>query len=108
VYRTDYNSPSSLAEALNGQDAVVSTIATAASAQQKNIIDAAVQAGVKRFIPSEYGINTTNLQGGPAKILSSKVQMQELLKKASSENAEFSWTGVSTGLFFDFVSLHPS
>jgi len=57
---------------------------------------------VQRFIPSEFGINTTNLSGGVAKILGFKVKTQEQLKRATSENPNFSWTGVSTSLFFDW------
>ncbi|KAF7935807.1 uncharacterized protein EAE98_002027 [Botrytis deweyae] len=47
--------------ALKGQDVVISTIATAAvEVQQKAIIDAASKAGVKCFIPSEFGSDTRN------------------------------------------------
>jgi hypothetical protein len=81
----------------------VSTIATAALANQEIIIDAAVKAGVKRFIPSEFGINTTNISGGIAKILATKIQIQkDRLKKAVEENEGFSWTGVSSSMFFDW------
>jgi hypothetical protein len=83
----------------------VSTIATAALANQEIIIDAAVKAGVKRFIPSEFGINTTKITGGIAKIFATKIQIQkDRLKKAVEENEGFSWTGVSSSMFFDWVS----
>jgi hypothetical protein len=62
-----------------------------------------VKAGVKRFIPSEYGINTQNLEGGIGKILSGKTATADLLKKSASEHAGFSWTGLSTSMFFDWV-----
>lgn len=81
----------------------MSVIASAAVKEQQKIIDAAVEAGVKRFIPSEYGINTQNLEGGIGKILSGKTASQKILKKAAAENAEFSWTGLSTSMFFDWV-----
>jgi hypothetical protein len=81
----------------------VSTIATAALGEQQKIIDAAANAGVKRFIPSEYGINTQNLWGGPAKILSVKTQTVEYLRKLAAEHKAFSWTGLSTSMFFDWV-----
>lgn len=104
VVKTDY-SPTSLLSALKGQDAVVSSITTAAIAQQQAIVDAAVKAGVKSFIPSEFGINTTNLVPGSGleKILGKKIEIQKLLKKAAEENEGFSWTGVSSSLFFDWV-----
>lgn len=82
----------------------MSTIATAALANQGIIIDAAVKAGVKRFIPSEFGINTTKISGGIAKILATKIQIQkDRLKRAVEENEGFSWTGVSSSMFFDWV-----
>ncbi|KAK0118458.1 hypothetical protein ONS95_012743 [Cadophora gregata] len=102
VHRTDYDSASSLADALTSQDAVVSTIATAALGQQLKIIDAAVKAGVKRFIPSEFGVNTQKVTGNIAKILGAKLAAQEQLKKAAAENPNFSWTGISTSMFFDW------
>ncbi|KAE8445916.1 hypothetical protein EG329_012695 [Mollisiaceae sp. DMI_Dod_QoI] len=102
VRKVDYSSPSSIAAALAGQDAVVSTIATLALTQQSSIIDEAVKAGVKRFIPSEFGLNTQKVTGGAKKILGAKIQLQEQLAKAAEENKGFSWTGVSTGLFFDW------
>lgn len=51
VYRTDYEEES-LLQAFKGQDAIVSTVATFATHLQVSIINAAVKAGVKRFIPS--------------------------------------------------------
>jgi uncharacterized protein YbjT (DUF2867 family) len=41
-----------------GIDAVVSVIGSLALASQNDYIDAAVAAGVKRFIPSEFGCDT--------------------------------------------------
>src|SRR5579859_1666927 len=41
-----------------GIDAVVSLVGAAALTQQKGFIDAAVAAGVNRFLPSEFGCDT--------------------------------------------------
>ncbi|RSL68372.1 hypothetical protein CEP54_002860 [Fusarium duplospermum] len=57
VVEVDYASVDSLTAALKGQDAVVSTLTTLAAGAQETLIDAAVAAGVKRFIPSEFGSN---------------------------------------------------
>jgi hypothetical protein len=103
VHKTDYGSSDSLAEVFKGQDAVVSVVASAATRDQQRIVDAAVKVGVKRFIPSEYGINTQNLEGGIGKILSGKTATADLLKKHAAENSGFSWTALSTGMFFDWV-----
>ncbi|KAG0648086.1 Bifunctional pinoresinol-lariciresinol reductase 2 [Hyphodiscus hymeniophilus] len=102
THKTDYGSSESLAEAFKGQDAVVSVITTAAASEQQKIVDAAVKAGVKRFIPSEYGVNTQHMEGGIAKILNGKKATMDLLKKHAAENATFSWTGLSNSMFFDW------
>lgn len=61
-------------------------------------------AGVKRFIPSEFGINTRKVQGTTiGKILAGKVAVVDYLAEKARENPGFSWTGLSTGLFFDWV-----
>jgi hypothetical protein len=103
VHKTDFTSSESLAEAFKGQDAVVSAIATAALGEQIQIIDAAAKAGVKRFIPSEFGIDTRNLEGGIGKILALKTQTREYLEEVAREKEGFTWTGVATSLFFDWV-----
>ena len=107
VRKTDYSSPETIAEAFKGQDAVVSTIATAGIGQQQAVVDAAIKAGVKRFIPSEFGMDTTTITGGAAKILGGKIALQGVLDKAAKENEGFSWTGISTGMFFDWVRFAP-
>ncbi|CAI6033689.1 unnamed protein product [Clonostachys chloroleuca] len=53
--QADYNSINSLSSALKGHDAVVSAVGAAGIVGQKVIIDAAILAGVKRFIPGDYG-----------------------------------------------------
>ncbi|OCL15265.1 NmrA-like family protein [Glonium stellatum] len=101
VFRTDY-SKSSLLEALQGQDVVVSAIATFSTQQQKTIVDAAVKAGIKRFIPSEYGVDTSLPQ--IPKILppaQPKVDTVEYLK--TKEKSGMSWTGICVGAWFDWV-----
>jgi putative NADH-flavin reductase len=53
VVKVDYTNLESLTKALEGQDALVSAVATLAVPSQRMLIDAAVEAGVKRIIPSE-------------------------------------------------------
>ena len=59
VYRAvAYHDKQDLIEALRGVHTVLSFIQILSDDKQmaqKNLIDAAVQAGVKRFAPSEYG-----------------------------------------------------
>ncbi|KAI1372384.1 NAD(P)-binding protein [Hypoxylon crocopeplum] len=101
--RVNYQSVESLTSALDGQDAVVSTIATVAVGGQTPLVDAAVAAKVKRFIPSEFGINT-RIVGGTAigGILQGKIKTLDYLNAKSKENPWFTWTGISSGIFFDW------
>ncbi|ROV91529.1 hypothetical protein VMCG_09466 [Cytospora schulzeri] len=103
VKTVDYNDLESLKAALTGEDAVVSAIASSATGpQQQKLADAAFAAGVKRFIPSEFGINTRKVQGLPiGKIVAGKTNLVDDLQKKAEENNGFSWTGLSNGLFFD-------
>ncbi|KAK9791307.1 hypothetical protein SCARD494_07849 [Seiridium cardinale] len=99
----DFGSISSLAAALQGQDAVVSTIATMAVGDQNVLVDAAIAAGVKRFVPSEYGINTRTMgKEGIGAILSAKTKLGDYLIEKAAQNESFSWTGLSTGSFLDW------
>jgi NAD(P)-dependent dehydrogenase (short-subunit alcohol dehydrogenase family) len=103
VVKTDY-SPESLAQAFKNQDAVVSIVGTGGFADQTKIIDAAVNAGVKRFIPSEFGSNTDNPEvRAIVPIFNGKKQVVDYLR--TKESGTFSWTALITGPFFDWVSL---
>lgn len=55
----DYTSLESLTSALASIHALVSAVPNSAALTQKLIIDAAVAAGVKFFVPSEYGLDST-------------------------------------------------
>lgn len=105
----DYTSVESLTSALEGQDALVSILATVAVAGQRPLVDAAVAAGVKRIIPSEFGINTRFLGKEPiGAILQGKIRTLNYIHEKSKQNPSFTWTGISTGLFFDWGLSHGS
>ncbi|KAI9655428.1 MAG: hypothetical protein M1829_000664 [Trizodia sp. TS-e1964] len=101
VIRSEYTLEA-LEGALKGQDAVVSTIGDFNS--QGHIIEAAVKAGVQRFIPSDFGGDTNNehfvslfpLAGG-------KVKIGKLLEEKAKAHSSFSWTSIFTGAFFDWA-----
>jgi nucleoside-diphosphate-sugar epimerase len=50
----------SLVAAFTNQDAVINCVTTLAVRTQLRIISAAAEAGVRRFVPSEYGLNNNN------------------------------------------------
>ncbi|KAL9095178.1 MAG: hypothetical protein Q9165_002434 [Trypethelium subeluteriae] len=102
VHRTDYGEES-LIEAFRGFDAVVSAVATFSTNQQNTIIDAAVHAGVKRFLPSEYGIDSS-LPRFAETFSFETVKKQETVEYLKGkENTQMSWTALCVGAFFDWV-----
>lgn len=105
VKKVVHDSFDSWKAALEGQDAIISFLTPPATEYQNLAADAAVAANVKRFIPSEWGMNTTILDNTIfGKLLSDKTTTQSHLAKLSKDNDFFSWTGISTGLWFDWVN----
>jgi putative NADH-flavin reductase len=105
VKKVDTTSTAALTETLKGQDAVVSTVGTAAASTRKTLIDAAVAAHFKRFIPSEFGYNTREARGTKVGgLLKAKIETVDYLIELSKRHDWFTWTGLSTGTLFDWVS----
>jgi nucleoside-diphosphate-sugar epimerase len=97
----DYSSLPSLTEALTGQDALVSSLATLAVPTQKLLIDAAVAANVKRIIPSEFGCDLKNPLARALPVYAGKVQIEEYLKSLAISGS-ISYTIVYCGPFLDW------
>lgn len=91
----------SLTKALQGVDAVVSTVGTSSIAPQRILIDAAINAGVKRILPSEFGCDLDNLHARELPVFMHKVDIQDyLIEKA--KNDEISYTFVYNASFLDW------
>jgi hypothetical protein len=102
VVRTSYEE-SELEKALKGQDAIVSAIGAAGFQEQKVFIDAAIKAGVKRFIPSEFSTNTlSEAVRQLVPVFEPKKAILDYLKE--TEFTGLTWTGLSVGTMFDWVS----
>ena len=100
VVKADYDSPDSLKEAFKGQDAVISLVGGTALGDQNKLIDAAIAAGVKRFIPSEFGSNTADARTrAVVPVFEAKFGTANYLK---SKEKEISWTAIVTGAFLDW------
>ncbi|KAF3480972.1 uncharacterized protein GIQ15_06319 [Arthroderma uncinatum] len=93
-----------VADALKGQDALVVTITPYLTELQKRLADAAVKAGVKHFIPADFGscdsqdkkvCELAPLYGRKADV---RQHLQEL--SASSRHGFF-WTSLVCGHFFN-------
>jgi len=88
-------------EAFKSQDAIIDSAPLTEIPQHLAFIEAAVKAGVKRFIPAEFGSKTSeprNIEAVPA--FAGKVTMRDLL--ISKEHTGLTWTGVINGMFFDW------
>lgn len=101
VKPVDYDSVESLTAALQGQDAVVSTLGLGALTKQFHLVEAAIKANVKRFIPSEFGPDTTNPKTATLAVSADKVAIQKLLAKEAAKGS-ISYTYVFTGPIFDW------
>ncbi|KAH8550696.1 hypothetical protein BGW37DRAFT_498058 [Umbelopsis sp. PMI_123] len=93
VVAVDLTNEDAVADALQGADAVISVTSTDGLNNQYVWIKAAVRAGVKRFLPSEYGLNT---QTTPGPIFDKKRAIQREIEKNGLE-----YTYVFTSLFAD-------
>ncbi|KKP03962.1 hypothetical protein THAR02_03944 [Trichoderma harzianum] len=103
VKRIDITSKEAVESVLQGHDALVSTISPGAVGDQKTIIDAAVAAKVRRFMPSEFGVDTRRAEERSLGwILANKVSVTDYLVEVAKKNPWFSWTGLAVGLFFDW------
>ncbi|KAJ3378780.1 hypothetical protein HDU80_002703 [Chytriomyces hyalinus] len=88
-----------LADSLKGIDALVSVIGAAGVSDQVHLIHASVQAGVKRFFPSEYGIDL-DLHAPSIPFVGAKVPIRQLLR--SQEIAlKLEHTFVENGYFLE-------
>ncbi|KAL7896290.1 hypothetical protein HDV63DRAFT_413289 [Trichoderma sp. SZMC 28014] len=106
---TDYTYES-LVEIFTGQEVVVSAVAAGPPiAAQKAMVDAAIQAGVRRFIPSEYGSSSIDQPLEDfKKLMAPKTEIIEYLREKCRLHPQFSWTCLSGGALLDVVSFSVS
>jgi uncharacterized protein YbjT (DUF2867 family) len=95
VISVDYSNPESIKSALSGVDVIVSTISGTALDVQGKIAEAAQAAGVKLFIPSEFGAVT---EGETVGLSGEKASIQGQLKAL-----DIPWAIFYTGPFADLV-----
>lgn len=107
VYKTDYSLPS-LFKAFQGQDAVVSLVGAMGTLTQIEMIDAASEAGVRRFLPSAFGSDLDDKKGIQPdflRLMGNKLRVQEHLVKVCEENKALTWTQFLTGPILDWVRI---
>ncbi|KAK1964987.1 NAD(P)-binding protein [Colletotrichum sublineola] len=104
----DYASIDSLTPALQGQDVVVSTVSKGGLLTQSTAIDACIKAGVKRYIPSDWGSFTTDPKAHSelAAVLGPMFDTQRyIIEKAGA--GEIEYTIFSIGGFTDYFAHRP-
>ncbi|KAI0518158.1 hypothetical protein F5B22DRAFT_73740 [Xylaria bambusicola] len=101
VKHVNYDSIDSLTAAFQGQDAVVSNLGFEGLLKQQRIIDAAIKANVKRFIPSEFGSDTTTPKTAGLAVFADKIATQKVLEEAAAKGA-ITYTNIINGPFLDW------
>lgn len=102
VIRVDYSSVPDLTNALSGQDAVVSVLTTSAMDVQPPLIEAAVAAGVRRFLPSEFCANIGNPKAATLPVYHPKIAIHEVIQRYARDYPNFTYTLVRNGPFLDW------
>ncbi|KAI1394465.1 NAD(P)-binding protein [Hypoxylon trugodes] len=99
----DYDDKECLVEALLGIHTVLSFVQILSDPDQKsqkNLIDAAISAGVRRFAPSEYGSkDTINMPWWQGKEI-----IREYLKEVNRKGDILEYTLFQPGLFLDYLA----
>lgn len=104
--QVDYSSVESIASALKGRDAVVVSITTEMVPIQKTIIDGSIFAGVKRFIPSDFGSLNMDPKASWIPLYQPFIQIQDYLKQ-KAESGEIEYTFFAVGPFLEYVFGSP-
>ncbi|KAJ2787803.1 hypothetical protein GGI15_000435 [Coemansia interrupta] len=97
VCTVDYGDEFSISEAFSNQDVVISLLAFGGEAHQIAAVKAAIKAGVKWFIPSEFGVDLDHPTNKKFPFFAQKLKVRQLLESQS----EMAYTYVLTGLFAD-------
>ncbi|CAF3099637.1 unnamed protein product [Rotaria socialis] len=100
IIQVNYSDKSALVQALTGQDVVISAVGGEALMKylEKVLIEAALEAGVKWFIPSEYGFD---LDHSSASSIPINIHQLESIKLLRQHESRIAHTFISTGAFLD-------
>lgn len=104
AFVSDAFTVSELVPILKGQDAMIVTIKGSETALQKRLADACIAAGVRRFIPADFGSvdSSSPLTQRLVPLYIHKSELREYLISLAAQNANFTWTSLVCGHFFDW------
>lgn len=100
VVNVDYDQHQSIVDSLKGQDILVTTLATNAPQDLPNkLVDAAVEAGVRWYIPNDWGIDLTNNQSAKEETFMGvgKEQHNQYVKSKG-----LPWTAIGNGFWYEW------
>jgi uncharacterized protein YbjT (DUF2867 family) len=94
-----------LTQAFRGQDVVLNAITSLSVSEQHRIIDAAIAAGVKRYVPSEFGlINSDPRAAALSPVFREKGEVQQYLK--DRQDTGLTWTSFACGMWLKWSIEH--
>lgn len=105
VVEVNYTDVEALTSALKGQDGLVVCMSHTQMMVQRYLIDAAAAAGVKRYIPSDFGSNLTNPKTCGLVMFADQIKVAEYLK-ATVEKSSLTYTSVYNNAFLDWSIKH--
>lgn len=104
VIHSDYTLES-LTHVFQGQDAIVNTVPVVHFEDQQQIIDAAIAAKVKRFLPNEFGVDNSAEGVGEVATAYFKVKREVVAYLRQKQAEGLSWTALCTGSWVDWVRI---
>ncbi|KAL2212395.1 NAD(P)-binding protein [Sarocladium strictum] len=107
VVRADRTSEPALTSALRGCDVVVNVLGDRAPVEGHfTVLRAVLVAGIKRYIPSQWG-NTPNTEAlGAVPFLQSKLGVNKEVEKAAQQGS-VTFTTIAGGPWFEYLFEHP-
>lgn len=97
----DFSSSEALGVALQGQDAVVDALSNPDPNVSIGLIDAAVTAGVYRYIAPEFSTDPKDEKTRSLPVFQGKAQIYNHLQKVANDQ-KITWTAISNGAFLDW------
>lgn len=106
VVSSDYT-PCTLRPLFTAADAVISCLSVVALSHQKQLVDLAIECGVARFVPGEFGVNTTHPDAGTLfPLIRPKIEVRSYLRSKVREG-KIGYTAIFNGSFFDWFFRFP-
>ncbi|KAI8627076.1 NmrA-like family protein [Xylariaceae sp. FL1651] len=101
-----------LTAAFKGQDVIVNCMTSLSSLEQFRMVDAAIAAGVQRYVPSEYGLNLSRPDAQALNsVFGGKGKIQQYLR-AKADDGLIEWMSISCGMWLkwsmanEFLGMH--